>query len=53
MAFHVFEMMHRMMESAQSGQVYRMGSTFKVPDGLPAGYMGDGTWTRKEEIALI
>ena len=27
-------------------------STFETPAGLPAGYMGDGGWTRKEESAL-
>ena len=52
MAFHVFELMHGIMNSAESGTVYNMESTFETPEALPAGYMGDGGWTRKEESAL-
>lgn len=52
MAFHVFELMHGIMNSAESGTVYNMESTFDTPEALPAGYMGDGGWTRKEESAL-
>lgn len=52
MAFHVFEMMHGIMASAESGKAVMMQSTFQTPAALPAGYMGDGGWTRKEESAL-
>jgi len=53
MAFHVFESMHGIMQSAQSGASYTMRSSFEIPAPLPAAYMGDGAWTRKEESALI
>jgi predicted dehydrogenase len=53
MAFHVFEMMHGVMKSAAAGETYHLQSTFEIPKALPAGYMGDGGWTRKEESALI
>jgi len=53
MAFHVFEMVHGIMISSEKGKMYRMKSTFKTPAALPAGYIGDGGWTRKEESALI
>lgn len=53
MAYHVFEMMHGVMLSAEREMPYRMESTFETPAALPAGYMGDGGWTRKEESALI
>ncbi|MBE6904545.1 MAG: Gfo/Idh/MocA family oxidoreductase [Ruminococcaceae bacterium] len=52
MAFHVFELMHGIIGSAESGKLYRMESTFETPKALPTGYMGDGGWTRKEESAL-
>ncbi len=52
MAFHVFELIHGIMNSAASGVVCKLESTFEIPAGLPAGYMGDGGWTRKEESAL-
>ena len=53
MAYHVFENMHGIMLSAQSGERYKMESTFTVPDALPAGYISAGNWSRKEESALI
>ena len=53
MAFHVFEMMHGIMLSAEKGEFYKMESTFETPKALPEGYIGDGGWTRKEESALI
>ena len=53
MAFHVFELMHGVMRSAAGGEVYRLKSRFDIPAPLPASYMGDGGWTRKEESALI
>jgi len=53
MAFHVFETMHGIMESAKSGKTRSMNSTFETPKALPEGYIGDGAWTRKEESALI
>ena len=52
MAFHVFELMHSIIGSAESGKVVQLESTFETPAALPAGYMGDGGWTRKEESAL-
>lgn len=53
MAFHVFETMHGIMTSAESGTPHVMQSTFTKPAALPEGYIGDGGWTRKEESALI
>lgn len=53
MAFHVFETMHGIMTSAESGVAYAMQSSFSTPPLLPEGYIGDGGWTRKEESALI
>ena len=53
MAYHVFEMMHGVMRSAERQAPYKLESTFESPAALPAGYMGDGGWTRKEESALI
>lgn len=53
LAYHVFEMMHGVMLSAERGEAYRLESTFETPKALPAGYMGDGDWSRKEESALI
>ena len=52
-AFHVFELMHGIMTSAETGEMYKMGSAFEIPAALPSSYMGDGGWTRKEESALI
>ena len=52
MAYHVFELMHGIMTSAETGKVVNLESTFETPAGLPSGYMGDGGWTRKEESAL-
>ena len=52
MAFHVFELMHGIMTSAETGKRVTLESTFEIPAALPAGYMGDGGWTRKEESAL-
>ncbi|MBR5261083.1 MAG: Gfo/Idh/MocA family oxidoreductase [Oscillospiraceae bacterium] len=52
MAFHVFELMHSIISSAETGKVVQLESTFQTPAALPAGYMGDGGWTRKEESAL-
>ena len=53
MALHVFETMHGIMTSAESGKTYPLISTFETPAALPEGYIGDGAWTRKEESALI
>ena len=53
MAYHVFETMHGMMLSAESGAAHKMQSTFALPAALPEGYIGDGGWTRIEESALI
>ena len=53
MAYHIFEMIHKINASAENGCVEKLESTFQTPDALPAGYMGDGGWTRKEESALI
>ena len=52
LAFHVFEMMHGMLISAQRNDVYRMESCFPIPSALPADYIGSGNWTRREESAL-
>ena len=53
MAYHVFEMIHGILISARSGEFYRMESTFTIPAALPAGFIGNGNWTRKEESALL
>ena len=53
MAFHVFETMHGIMQSAETGTAHVMRSTFAAPAALPEGYIGDGGWTRIEESALI
>ena len=53
MAYHVFELMHGIMTSSETGSVYNMESSFETPKALPSGYIGDGGWTRKEESALI
>ena len=52
MAFHVFEMMHGMLISAERNSFYEMESSFTTPEALPAGYIGSGNWTRREESAL-
>ena len=48
----MFELMHSIIGSAETGKVVQLESTFETPAALPAGYMGDGGWTRKEESAL-
>lgn len=53
MAFHVFEMMHGILISSEKKEFYNMKSSFEIPKALPAGYIGDGGWTRKEESALV
>ena len=53
MAYHVFEMMHGIMLSAENGTVYQLESSFETPKALPAGYISVGDWSRKEESALI
>jgi hypothetical protein len=44
--------MHGIMTAAETGKTVTLESTFEIPQALPAGYMGDGGWTRKEESAL-
>lgn len=53
MAFHVFEVMHSIMASAENNMVHPIQSTFSIPNPLPESYIGDGGWTRNEESALI
>ena len=53
MAMHVFETMHGIMISANSGQNYEMTTRFETPAALPEGFIGDGGWTSKEESSLI
>lgn len=53
MAFHVFETMHGIMTSAETGVAVTLKSTFDKPAALPEGYLGNGEWTSKEESALI
>ena len=48
----MIEFQHSIMPSADTGKVVTLESTFETPAALPAGYMGDGGWTRKEESAL-
>lgn len=53
MAYHVFEMIHGMYQSARTGQVYNLESTFEIPKALPTGYIDNGFWGPMEESALI
>ena len=53
MAFHVFELMHSIMMSAESGKVITLESTFETPKALPAGMIPDCPWGHPEEAALI
>ena len=53
MAYHVFETMHGIMTSAETGSFCQLQSTFQTPAALPAGYRSVGDWSRKEESALI
>ena len=53
MAYHVFETMHGIMTSAETGSFYQLQSAFQTPAALPAGYRSVGDWSRKEESALI
>jgi len=53
MAYHVFEMIHGMMISAEQGSFYQMESTFTIPEILPAGFIGNSKWIGTEERALV
>lgn len=53
MALHVFETMHGIMTSAETGEAVALKSAFDIPAALPEGFIGDGEWTSKEESALI
>jgi len=53
MAFHVFELMHSIMTSAETGQVVQLESTFETPKALPAGFIPDCEWGHPEESALV
>ena len=53
MAFHVFELMHSIMKSAETGTVITLESTFETPKALPAGMIPDCPWGHPEEAALI
>ena len=53
MAYHVFETMHGIMTSAETGSFCQLQSAFQTPAALPAGYRSVGDWSRKEESALI
>ena len=53
MAFHVFELMHSIMTSAETGKVITLESTFETPKALPAGFIPDCPWGHPEESALI
>jgi len=52
MAYHVFEMIHGMMISAEQGAFYQMESTFTPPEILPTGGIGNSKWVGTEERAL-
>lgn len=53
MAYHVFEMVHGIIISAEKSEVYHMESTFDIPEPLPVGYLNNGDWSRLEESALV
>jgi len=52
MAYHVFELIHGMYQSAETETVYHMQSTFDRPQPLPTGYLDNGFWGPTEESAL-
>lgn len=53
MAYHVFELIHGMLISAQTEQFYELESEFTLPESLPSGYLENGFWGPTEESALI
>ena len=59
MAYHVFELMHSINTSAETGKVITLESTFETPKLLPTGYipldrlpLPDRLWGRTEETSL-
>ncbi|UIF29492.1 Gfo/Idh/MocA family oxidoreductase [Levilactobacillus brevis] len=52
MAYHVFELIHGMYRSADTGTIYHLQSTFTRPQPLPSGYLDNGFWGPTEESAL-
>lgn len=53
MAYHIFEMIYGMYESAHHGKIYEMETTFEKPEALPEGYIDNGFWGPTEESALV
>lgn len=53
MAYHVFEMIYGMYQSAHNGKMYEMESSFEKIKALPEGYIGNGFWGPTEESALV
>ena len=53
MACHVLEIVTGALESARSGQIYRMRTTCSAPAPLPVGFIDCGDWGSTEESALV
>lgn len=53
MAYHVFELIHGMYRSVQTGNTYALKSTFTQPELLPEGFIDNGFWGPTEESALV
>ena len=53
MAYHVFELIHAMLESAEKHQVVELKSEFLVPKPLQTGYLDNGFWGPTEESVLM
>lgn len=53
MAYHVFELIHGMMLSAKTHEIYQLESDFEIPEPLPTGYIDNGFWGPTEESAFV
>lgn len=53
LAYHVLEVLHGILISAENETTYVVKSTFKLPPALPTGYIGSGFWEPTEESALV
>ena len=53
MAYHVLELLHGMMISADTSRIYHMQSEFTVPPALPEGYRDNGFWGPNQESAFV
>lgn len=51
-ALHVFEIVHGIMKSSETGKTYEMETTCSRGASLPEGYVDNGAWGPTEERAL-